>query len=137
MQLSHTIDAVAADGGEVGHAHGACAGFVDERHAANARFVIWESRAYILKEPMINCIDNLHVAWQEPSEERCGPGLQRLGQEGMVGISEGILRDLPCGVPVHEVHVNKQAHELGDCNGRVRVVELHGPACVELFKRPT
>ena len=56
---------------------------------------------------------------------RCiGQRLQRLGQQRVVGVGEGRLRDRPGLVPGDAVLVDQEAHQLGDRDGRMRVVEL-------------
>ena len=122
MQLSHPVDAVRTDGGQVCHSHGPGTGFVNQRHTAYALPVMGEARAYFLKEPMVDGIDYLQMSRQEAGEKGYRPSLQRLGQEGMVGVGESILRNLPRGIPVHQVFVNEQSHHFGDSNGRVGVV---------------
>ncbi|KAF5032754.1 hypothetical protein DSECCO2_613860 [anaerobic digester metagenome] len=44
----------------------------------------------------------------------------------MVGVGEGPLADAPGPFPLQGLVVDQQAHEFGDADGRVRVVELHG-----------
>ena len=52
----------------------------------------------------------------------------------MVGVGQSFARNLPGGVPVHLVLINKQSHQLGDCNGRVGVIQLRGKSCVKLLQ---
>ncbi len=42
----------------------------------------------------------------------------------MVRIREGILCDFPSGVPIQKVIVYQQAHQLGDADGGMSVVQL-------------
>ena len=63
---------------------------------------------------------------QQPLEQRDRPLLERLGQQRVVGVAEDLLGDVPGLVPRHALLVDQHAHQLGDGDGRVRVVELNG-----------
>ena len=110
--------------GEVAHAHPALARL--RRSATAPR--IWSSlrpvaRASSRTSALI-AVDDLQVARQHPLEQRHRPGLQRLGQQGVVGVGEGALVMLPGRVPVHAVLVDQEPHQLGHGDRRVGVVEL-------------
>ena len=78
----------AADHRQVRHAHAPVAFFVDQRHAAAAIQVVADSVALtIFEEVAIDLVDDLQVARQEPLEERDRPGLQRLGQQRVIGVA--------------------------------------------------
>ena len=129
------VDAVAADGGEIGHAHIPRAALVNERHARHAALIAREAGADLVEEAPVDFADDLQVAGEQLAEQADGPFLQRFGQEGMVGVGEGVPRHVPGRVPVHLVFIHQQAHHLGHGNGRMRVVELDGPFLVELVQR--
>ena len=74
----------------------------------------------------IDEIDDLHVARQQALHQRHRPALQRLGQQRVVGVGEGGLRDRPGLVPFEAVEVDQNAHQLGDRDRRMGVVELDG-----------
>ena len=70
--------------------------------------------------------------WRGSNARTAAPAsLQRLGQQGVVGVGEGRAGDLPGLVPVHAVLVDQQAHQLGHGDRRVGVVELDGELLVE------
>ena len=75
------------------------------------------------------------VARQQLREQRQRPGLERLGQQRVVRVRERALRELPRLVPVEAVLVDEQAHELGDRERRVRVVELRREQVRKLLER--
>ena len=52
----------------------------------------------------------------------------------MVGVVEGVRGDVPGLVPAEAVLVDEQAHQFGDADGGVGVVELDGPLLVELVE---
>ena len=74
------------------------------------------------------------MARQQPTEQGQRPALERLGQQGVVGVAEGVGGDVPGLVPAEAVLVDEQAHELGDADRGVGVVELDGPLLVEVMQ---
>ncbi len=69
-------------------------------------------------------VDDLHVARQQPLQQRHRPALQRLRQQGVVGVAERAGGDLPGLIPFQRVVVDQQAHQLGDRDRRMGVVQL-------------
>ena len=65
------------------------------------------------------------MARQQPLEQLDRPGLQRLRQQRVVGVGQRLDRDLPGFVPAEIVQVDQDAHQLGDGEARMGVVELH------------
>jgi hypothetical protein len=73
----------------------------------------------------VDLIDDLHMPRQQPFHEADRPGLQRLGQQRVVGVGDGRPRQLQRG-PQHELMlVHQDPHQLGHSQSRVRVIELH------------
>jgi hypothetical protein len=54
------------------------------------------------------------VAREEGAEERDRPFLERFREQRVIGVGARALRDGPCGIPIHAVVVDEQAHQLGD-----------------------
>lgn len=120
-----SVDVVTADGGEVGHADVTLAAFIDERHAGQSRVVAGESRAHLVEKARVDFINDFQMAREEPAEQAHGPLLQRLRQQGVIGVGKGVPRDVPGSGPVHQVLVHQQPHELRHGDRRMSVVELH------------
>ena len=79
----------------------------------------------------VDQIDDLHVARQQPLHQRNRPALERLGQQRVVGVGERRLRDLPGLVPFEPVEVDEDAHQFGDGDRGMGVVELHRDVVAE------
>ncbi len=126
VELGHAVDGVAADDGEVSHAYPASAFLVDEGEAAQHVHVPREVVHDFFEEAVVDLVDDLQVARQHALEQGHGPGFQRLGHEGVVGVGEGAGDDVPGFLPGEFVLVQQQTHQLGDGDGRVGVVELDG-----------
>ena len=75
-------------------------------------------------EPAVDFGDDLHDAREDLLENRGRPRFQGLGENRVVGVGEGALHDFPCVFPRHAVLVQQQAHEFGNGQHRMRVVEL-------------
>ena len=81
----------------------------------------------------VDAVDDLEMPRQQPLEQLDRPGLQRLRQQRVVGVGQRRDRDLPGLVPAEIVQVDQDAHQLGDGEARMGVVELHrdlaAPGC--------
>ena len=124
VQRRHAVDLVAADNGQVGHAHPAFAVFVDQRQACQEPVVARPVQGRRLQELLVDAKDDLEVAWQHMLHQADRPGLQCLGHQGVVGVGEGPRADLPRAGPGHALFVAQHPHEFGHADGRVRVVEV-------------
>ena len=69
-------------------------------------------------------VDDLHVPRQQALDQRHRPGLERFRQQRVIRVVEHGRRDLPRELPRHVVHVDQQAHQFGDRDRGMRVVEL-------------
>ena len=55
----------------------------------------------------------------------------------MVGVGQGLSGDVPGGLPLHVLFIDQQAHQFGDCNGRMGIVELDRKLLVKARQRLT
>jgi len=124
----HAVDRVRGHAGQVGHPHQLLARpvLLDDGHAPDAVPVVAVALAHLLQEAPVDVVDDLHVPGQQPLHQADGPPLERLGQHGVVGEGKGARAQVPRLGPAEAVVVHEHAHELGDGDGRVRVVELEG-----------
>ena len=126
MQRRDAIDGVGAEEGEVAHPDPAPVPFLDQRDRRSSPSSAPGCAADVLEVAGVEQVNDLHVARQQPLHELHRPGLERLGQQRVVGVGDAGERDLPGLVPVQAVDVDQQAHQLDDDDGRVGVVELDG-----------
>ncbi len=117
------------------HAHAAVTAFVDQRQAAHQVFIARKARADLFEPAAVDLVDDLHVPRQQRFEQRNRPGLERLGHQRVVGVADGLLRDLPGFVPDQALLVDQQAHQLGGHQRRVRVVQVHRVLAAEVVQR--
>ncbi len=125
MHRRDAVDAVRADEGELAHAHAAAALLVDQRDRGAEVDVAGRARFGQREMLHVDAVDDLEMPRQQPLEQLDRPGLQRLGQQRVVGVGQRRDRDLPGLVPAEIVQVDQDAHQLGDGEARMRVVELH------------
>ena len=139
VQRRNAVDLVRADEGEAAHPHAPAALLVNQRNGREQSGIAESALARGVEMGRVDQVDDLHVARQQPLHQRHRPALQRLGQERMVGVGEDLLGDLPRLLPVDAVEVDENAHQLGDGDRRMRVVELNrgvvgqGADVAELF----
>ena len=94
---------------------------------ADAAVVAGELRAHVVEEPAVDLVDDLQVPrGSSSSKKRDRPLLQRLGQQRVVGVGQGPHGQVPGLVPAEPGLVEQDAHQLGDGQRGVRVVELDG-----------
>ena len=133
VQRGHAVDRVRAHHGQVGHAHLLVSVLLDERADA---FLLIVARPILLhrqEQLGVDVVDKLEVAGQQALKQADTPLLERLGQQGVVRIGKGRTDDHPRGGECHVVLVDEDAGELHDCDGRVRVVELHRDLVCEIL----
>ena len=122
VQRGHAVDGVGGVAGDPGHVDHAA---VDRGHVVDGALV-HAALGQIQAEATVDLVDDLQHAREQALEDGDLPGLQGLGQHGVVGVGEG-LGDLGPGVvPAQAVLVHEDAHELGDGEHRVGVIELDG-----------
>ena len=76
--------------------------------------------------------EDLPDAGQPLLNELLGPALQRLRQDGVVGVGDGVGDDVPRLVPAVPLLVQQDAHQLRDGQGGVGVVDLDDMLEVEV-----
>ena len=91
--------------------------------APHARIVA-EAGAQVVAPAAVDLADDLPHARELALDEALRPRLERLGHDGMVRIVDAGGDDIPRLVPAEAVVIEQQAHELGDDERRVRVVDL-------------
>ena len=123
MEGGDAVDVLTDVGGEVGHAH-ACPAFGwGDAHAFDL-LVIGTELLFFCGGLVGDLLDDLVVAWQQGAEELGVPYLECFWKERVARVVERAGGDGEGGVPVVAVDVEEQAHEFGDGDHRVRVVEL-------------
>ena len=91
MQRRDAVDRMRAGEGEVAHAHAALAALVDQRDRGRSAHRRTCCAARASQQLRVDGVDDLHVARQQPLEQRHRPAFQRLGQQRVVGVAEGAL----------------------------------------------
>ena len=80
--------------------------------------------ATCLQKFVVDEIDDLQMPRQHALNKRHGPLLKRFGKHRVIGVAEGPDSYIPGLVPAHVLFVGQEPHELGNCKGRMRVIEL-------------
>jgi hypothetical protein len=89
VDLGDAVGAVAADDGEVSHAHLAARALLDETHALQLFGLLGETLAYFVEKTSIDLVDNGQMTRQQHLKEIDGPFLQSFGQQSMVRVGQG------------------------------------------------
>ena len=123
---SDTVDRMAADDAQVGHADHLVVAFLDEGEGALLGDVTGPLLFDLVEEVLVDLENDLQMTRQDLAEQADAPFLQRFGQKGVVGVGERACDDRPCLVPGEVVFVDKKALQFGNAHRRVGVVQLDG-----------
>src|SRR5262249_31740863 len=126
MNLRHAVGAVTSNHGEMGHTHLARWLVLDETHAPDAIAVSWVAAPDVVEEAAIDLVDDLQMPWDQHLEQRDGPLLERLWEPGVVRVGEGAYGEVPGLLPAALPLIEQDAHQFGDSERRVSVIELDG-----------
>ena len=86
VDRSHAVGAMAADDGEVGHAHLLDRRFLDHAHAHHALVIPREAHPRFIQEATVDLIDDRQVSGQKHFKESHRPLFQRFRQERVIGV---------------------------------------------------
>ncbi|MNS84266.1 hypothetical protein D3C72_1180840 [compost metagenome] len=124
VQCRHAIDAVRAQKRQIAHTDTPAVVFLDQRHRTQHIEIMNAFGPQGVDVKGIDQVDDLHVPRQHALHQADRPGFQGLGQQGVVGISQGVDGQVPSGIPRHFVLIDEQAHQLGHGNRWVGIVKL-------------
>ena len=125
MHRRDAVDAVGAYERQLPHPHPAAGLLVDQRDRGAEIDVAGAARLGERQMPDIDAIDDLQMARQQPLEQFDRPGLERFRQQRVVGVGQRRHGDLPRLVPAEVVQIAQNAHQFGDGETGMGVVELH------------
>ena len=120
----HSIGAVRADDGQIGHPDFALGAFLDEAHAPHALLVARKPHSDRIEEAAIDLEDDLRAAWRQYLEPGERPFFERFGQQCVIGVGQSPLCDVPGLVPPQMSVVEQDPHQLRDRHRRMRIVHL-------------
>ena len=133
VEFGDAVHRAGAHDGQVGHANVFLPCLVDNAHAAQAVILQRPPRGDIPHKPGIDFVNDLQMPGKQSSEHLDGPLLQRLRQNGVVGVAGGRGGDSPGLIPAQPFAIDQQTHQLRDDQRGVRVVELDKGFAGKLF----
>ena len=122
METGDAVDLVAGGKAHVGHVDLTVA----DDHVAAHLLAVAEAADQIVAPAAVDLAHDLPQAGQQLLHQGLGPFFQGLGHDGVVGIGHAALDDLPGLVPAQAVLIHEDAHQLGDDEGGVGVIDLDG-----------
>ena len=101
MERGHAVDPVASHAGEMGHTDMLFTAFINNGQPRGQTVVTGIAGPDLLKKAVVDFKDNLQMPRKQASEKRQRPFFKRFGQQGMIGIGQGISGDIPrlCPIP--------------------------------------
>ena len=130
VQCGDAVDGVREDDGEVRHANLAVP---QDGGVPELLLPVGVRVGEALAIAAVDLLDEHVGAGQQVAERADGPLLQRLGHDRVVGVRDGLLRDLEREVEVDAVLVHQKPHELGAAHGGVGVVRVDGDVLAEVL----
>ena len=89
---------------------------------------------YIDEPAAVDLVDDHVDARQQILEHTDFPFFKSLRHDGMIGIGNGLLRNLPCLVPTEPLFIDENAHELCDTERRMGIVDVDGDIIREFLE---
>src|SRR5262249_2608529 len=126
MNLRHAVGAVTPNHGEMSHAHLSRWLLLDETHAPDTIAVSWIAALDVVEETAIDLIDDLQMPRDQHLEQLNRPLLERLWEQSVVRVREGAYGEVPGLLPAALPLIEQDAHQFGDSERRVSVIELDG-----------
>ena len=121
VQAGDAVYHVAGREAHIGHVDLAA---LDDGVAGNPGVVAVELGGELGAPAAVNLADNLEDARHEALHQALRPGLEGLGHYRVVRVGHAVADDVPGLIPAQAVLVHEDAHELGDNERRVRVVNV-------------
>ncbi len=126
VQRRHSIGAVRADKGEVPHPDAPPVVFIDKRDCGGRRLADRMHAVCRRQMTLVNFVNDLQMARQYALEQWNRPGFESFRQQGVIRVRASRDGDVPGLVPGNIVQIDEDAHQLGDGDARMGVVELNG-----------
>ena len=126
MDGSDAVDGMRTDNCQITHTDFLFRTFFDDGHAAHFFNVARIEFSDFFHQVVIDVIDNDHVPGHDFFQQFDGPTFKSFGQQGVVCVAHGFFRDFPRRIPIETVDVHQDAHQFGDSQSRMRIVELDG-----------
>ena len=122
VQRGHAVDRVRGVAGDPRHADSIArdGGHVVDGCAINAAL------GHVQAETTIDLSNDFRNTREKTIEDVNVPGLQSLGQNRVVGVRKGTRNNIPGIFPTQAMVIHQDAHEFGNGQNRVGVIELDG-----------
>ena len=124
MDRRDAVGAVRADDRQIGHADLVLRPLLDQAHALDAGLVAGKAAPHVVEEAPVDLVDDLELPRQHLLEVVQRPFFQRLGQQRVVRVGQGPLREVPRLLPAELRLVEQDAHQLRHRQGGMGIVEL-------------
>ena len=123
MDFRNAVDAVRTDDRQASHVDHAV---LDDRELVDLLLVVRIAVAHVDEPAAVDLVDDHVDARQQRLEHVDWPLLECLRHDRVVRIGNRVLRDGPCFVPLEAFLIDEDAHELGDAECRMRIVDVDG-----------
>ena len=130
MDFGDTVDAVAAEDGQMGHVD---LSIPEDGDVAGPRFIAGIEAADFFEPAVVDFFDDEVNARQQFLEHGDGPFFHGFRQNRVVRIGHGADGDVPGRIPGHAFFIHEDAHQFRNDQGRMGVVDVDGHIAVEFI----
>jgi hypothetical protein len=74
---------------------------------------------------MVDQINELQMSWQQSSNKFNGPFLESLWQNGMVGVRESVINNVPCFFESEFFLIDQDSKQFDSSNNWMGIIELN------------
>ncbi len=110
---------------ELSHAQVLFQAFFDDGDVAHSQDVSGIAPAHLFHDELVDLIDDGQMAGKQLFKQRYAPAFQGFWQNGVVCIRKYLFTDLPSFVEAHAFFIDKDAHQLRNCQSGMSVVQLN------------
>ena len=133
VDFRHAVDFVRTDDCQPCHADAAAVVLIDDGHAADEVVVEVADGAQGVQEVGVDFKDDVQMARQQAAHQIDRPSFQGFAHQGVVGVRENLAAHIPCFGPRDAFFVNQDAHQLGNRQHGVGIVQVDGGFVGKVF----
>lgn len=134
MDCSHSVYGVAPHDTQIGHSDFLYVTLLYDGKILEFSDVSGVLFSHFLEPDEVNQVNNFEMAREKSSEKIHAPFFQRLGENGVVGVGETSVNDIPGLFVLESLLVDEDAQQLNNSQSRVCVIELEGALLRDLLK---
>ena len=124
VEFRHSVHSIAERDAQIRHPYLLRLRFLEDAHGSAQVGFVGVALMDLFHQAIVQLVDQFQVAWQQSPEQIDVPHLQRLRENGVVGVVHAERGDVQCVLERHSLLIDEDAQQFGDGDRRMRVVQL-------------